>query len=211
MKYIFQMPYIQSVAIFLIVVLELTGNLTIGDLNPRGPYLYLMIMILLSFFWGLWALFVFFDITHRFDLLHDYQYRAKSAMIKTIVILVNIQVRMILWSIDRLSLRNDLLTLHLIPFASKLIYCSSHTKSLKMREISRFASIFLDFKNAKTALLNEPSKIQCDSNNWPIEMQKVPNEALFNWLQILFIFCSKIHCLTQTTGRQIFVYHIHME
>ena len=39
-------------------------------------------------------------------------------------------------------------------------------------------------------------------------MQKVPNEALFDRLQILFIFYSKMFCFTQTAGRQIFVHYM---
>lgn len=89
---VYQMPYVHSIAIFLLVVLALTDNLEIGDLNPRGPYLYISVIILISFFLGLWALFVFFDITKRFDLLHDYKYSQKSGLLKAIVILVNIQV-----------------------------------------------------------------------------------------------------------------------
>lgn len=90
---VYQMPYIQSVAIFLLVIFQLTGYLSIGDLNPREPYLYLTVIILASFFLGLWALFVFFDITNRFDLLHDFKYPQKAGLLKAIVILVNIQVR----------------------------------------------------------------------------------------------------------------------
>ena len=89
------MPYIQSIAVFLIVVLNLTGYLEIGDLSPKGPNLYLQIVLMVSFFFGLWGLFVFFDITHRFDLLEDFQYRKKAALLKLIVILVNIQVLLI--------------------------------------------------------------------------------------------------------------------
>ena len=86
------MPYIQSIMIFLIVVFELTGYLDIGDLNPRRPYLYLMSTILISFFVGLWALFVFVDLTHRYKLLNHFEYRKKSGLLKSMVILVNVQV-----------------------------------------------------------------------------------------------------------------------
>ena len=86
------MPYIQSIAVFLIVVLNLTGYLEIGDLSPTGPNLYLQIVLMVSFFVGLWGLFMFFDITHRFNLLEDFQYRQKAALLKLIVVLVNIQV-----------------------------------------------------------------------------------------------------------------------
>ena len=77
---------------FLIVVLTLTDHLTIGDLHPKGPFLYLTIISLISFMVGLWALFVFFNITHQFELLHDYKYKQKAGLLKAIVVLVNIQV-----------------------------------------------------------------------------------------------------------------------
>ena len=86
------MPYIQSIAVFLIVVLDLTGYLEIGDLSPTGPNLYLQIVLLVSFFIGLWGLFMFFDITHRFKLLENFQYRQKAALLQLIIVLVNIQV-----------------------------------------------------------------------------------------------------------------------
>ena len=92
---VYQMPYIMSVTIFLLVVFELTNYLEIGDLDPAKPYLYLSVVLLLSFFTGLWALFVFFDITKRFDMLHDYKYSQKSGLLKAIVILVNIQVSLL--------------------------------------------------------------------------------------------------------------------
>ena len=90
---LFQMPYVQSVMIFLIVVFELTGYLEIGDLNPKKPYLYLMSAILISFFVGLWALFVFLDVTKKYQLLHHFKYGQKAGLLKAIVILVNVQVR----------------------------------------------------------------------------------------------------------------------
>ena len=46
---LFQNAYTQAVTIFLFVVLDLTGYLTIGDMNPRNPYFYLSIISLISF------------------------------------------------------------------------------------------------------------------------------------------------------------------
>ena len=86
------MPYVQSVLIFLMVILSITNNMEIGDLGLDSPYLYLMVGVLVSFFFGLWALFMFFDLTHRYRLLNHFQYRKKSGLLKAIVILVNIQV-----------------------------------------------------------------------------------------------------------------------
>jgi hypothetical protein len=85
------MPYIQSVMIFLMIVLSMSGYLTIGNLNPRDPNLYLTIIILASFFLGLWGTFMFFDLTHKYELLSHNRYRQKSRLLKVIVILINIQ------------------------------------------------------------------------------------------------------------------------
>ncbi len=74
------------------VILSITNNMEIGDLGLDSPYLYLMVGVLVSFFFGLWALFMFFDLTHRYRLLNHFQYRKKSGLLKAIVILVNIQV-----------------------------------------------------------------------------------------------------------------------
>ena len=88
----FQSAYVQAITVFLIVVLTLTDNLTIGDLRPDGPFVYLASISLISFMVGLWALFVFFNITKEFDLLHDYKYKQKAGLLKAIVVLVNVQV-----------------------------------------------------------------------------------------------------------------------
>ena len=61
--------------------------------------------------------------------------------------------------------------LHLvISFASKSENCSSHIESLKMREISSFASILLQKRQngAFKRPIKDPVHAQCDSNNWPI-------------------------------------------
>ena len=65
--------------------------LEIGNLSPTDPYLYLTIVILASFFFGLWGTFMFFDLTHKYELLSHHQYRKKSSLLKAIVILINIQ------------------------------------------------------------------------------------------------------------------------
>ena len=86
------MPYIQGISVFLVVVFELTGYLEIGDLDPAKPYLYLMIVISISFFLGLWALFVLLSITHEYELLTHFKYPQKAGLLKAIVIFVNMQV-----------------------------------------------------------------------------------------------------------------------
>ena len=44
-----------------------------------------------SFFFGLWGTFMFFELTHKYELLSHHQYRKKSGLLKAIVILINIQ------------------------------------------------------------------------------------------------------------------------
>ena len=90
--FLLQMPYIQGISVFLVVVFELTGYLEIGDLDPAKPYLYLMIVISISFFLGLWALFVLLSITHEYELLTHFKYPQKAGLLKAIVIFVNMQV-----------------------------------------------------------------------------------------------------------------------
>lgn len=88
---VYQMPYIQAATLFVMSVLQLAGFLQPGNMSPREPYLYLTIILAISFMLGIWGLFVFMDITHRHKLLVDYQYRVKSMLLKLIVVFVNVQ------------------------------------------------------------------------------------------------------------------------
>ncbi len=73
-------------------VLELGGYLEYGNMSPMKPYLYLSGSLLVSFFAGIWGLFVFMDITKRFSQLSEYEYRKKSVLLKLMVVFVNVQV-----------------------------------------------------------------------------------------------------------------------
>ena len=57
------------------------------------PYLYFMIVIILSVFMGIWGFFVYIDIAKRNGLLAGHQYRTKGALLKIIIILINVQGR----------------------------------------------------------------------------------------------------------------------
>ncbi len=72
-------------------LLDLAGYLDSGNMSPDQPYFYCILVLTISFFFGLWALFVFFDITKRYNLLHSFQYGKKALTLKTLVILINIQ------------------------------------------------------------------------------------------------------------------------
>ena len=88
---VFQMPYIQGAVLFLMSVLQMARYLEPGNLSPTGPYLYLMSALLISFFVGIWGLFFFMDVTKRYNLLDDFDYRQKSLLLKVLVVLVNVQ------------------------------------------------------------------------------------------------------------------------
>lgn len=88
---VYQMPYIQSAMIFLLVVFNLSETSEIGNLSPKDPYLYLMSGIMISFFIGLWALFVLFGVTQQYEMLSNYEYKKKAGLFKTMVIMTNVQ------------------------------------------------------------------------------------------------------------------------
>ena len=88
---VYQMPYVQSAMIFLLVVFNLSETSEIGNLSPTDPYLYLMSGIILSFFIGLWALFTLFGVTQQYEMLSSYQYKKKAGLFKTMVIMTNVQ------------------------------------------------------------------------------------------------------------------------
>lgn len=88
---VFQMPYVQGAVLFIMSVLQIAHYLEPGNVSPTGPYLYLISMLLTSFFVGIWGLFFFMDVTKRYELLVDYNYRQKSMLLKILVVLVNVQ------------------------------------------------------------------------------------------------------------------------
>ena len=79
--------------LFLMAVLNQSGHLELGNLSPTQPYLYFMIVIIISVFMGIWGFLVYIDIAKRNGLLAGYQYRKKGALLKIIIILINIQGR----------------------------------------------------------------------------------------------------------------------
>jgi len=88
---VYQSAYTQSITIFLLVILLLTGHLTIGDMNPLQPYLYLTMISQISFVVSLYGLFTFFSIASEFGLLQDKKYGSKAWLLKAMVIIVNLQ------------------------------------------------------------------------------------------------------------------------
>ena len=77
----------------MMAVLNQSGHLELGNLSPTTPYLYFMLVIIVSVFMGIWGFFVYLDIAKRNGLLAGYQYRKKGALLKIIIILINVQGR----------------------------------------------------------------------------------------------------------------------
>ena len=88
---VYQMPYVQTPLIFMIVVFNIADKSVIGNLSPADPYLYLILGIYISFFVGLWALFTLFGITKKYDVLNNYHYKTKRRLFKSMIIITNVQ------------------------------------------------------------------------------------------------------------------------
>lgn len=90
---VYQMPYVQGGALFIMAVLNLAGfaRMTGGGFSFLDPNLYLILILATSFCFGIWGMFVFIDIPKRYQVLTDYEYRKKSVLLKLMVVMVNVQ------------------------------------------------------------------------------------------------------------------------
>lgn len=88
---VYQMPYVESAVVLFLAALNEADLVKIGDLSPRGPYLYLLVVIMTSFFLGVWALFSFLGVTNQYQLLSDNHYQVKSSLFRAVIILTNVQ------------------------------------------------------------------------------------------------------------------------
>merc|ERR1711887_373970 len=83
---VYQVPYFQSVCLIILGSLQISGYVQSGSLSFSSPYIYITVLLALSRMSGLWGLFMFFNITHQFKLLHNYNYRKKSLVMKIIIV-----------------------------------------------------------------------------------------------------------------------------
>ena len=86
-----QLAYIQTGMIFLLVVLSLSGDLKIGNMSPNDPYLYIAIILIISFLTGMWGLMTLFEVEATYEFLQVYRYKRKARMLKIIIVLTNLQ------------------------------------------------------------------------------------------------------------------------
>jgi len=88
---VYQVPYTESICLFVLGSLQISGYVDLGSLSFSSPYIYITVFLTLSNMSGLWGLFMFFNITHQFNLLHNYNYRKKSLVMKVIIVCMNVQ------------------------------------------------------------------------------------------------------------------------
>jgi len=88
---VYQVPYTESLCLFVLGSLQISGYVDLGSLSFSSPYIYITVFLTLSNMSGLWGLFMFFNITHQFKLLHNYNYRKKSLVMKIIIVCMNVQ------------------------------------------------------------------------------------------------------------------------
>ena len=86
-----QMPFSQSILLFLTISLDLAGYIRYDDMSFDGGNLYLEVLIMVSFFTAMWGLFILFHITERYSLLREKNFTIKAALLKVLLVLVNVQ------------------------------------------------------------------------------------------------------------------------
>ena len=77
--------------IFFIMILLTSDNVVVGSLSPASAYLYFEIVIWVSLFVGIWALFVFFRMTVTHQTLNHHRYKAKVIVYKLVLLFTNIE------------------------------------------------------------------------------------------------------------------------
>jgi len=87
---VYQMVYIQVFALFLQLVLHFNG-IGEGHMSPSNPVTYIKLVARISFMFGLWGLFIFFNIERTFSLLSEFKYMAKFTIMKITLIIFILQ------------------------------------------------------------------------------------------------------------------------
>ena len=92
---VYQMPYVQTAMIFVTFLLLLSGTTRTGNYSPDDPNLYIQLIIQISFFTGMWALFSLVGITLQYEKLSEHHYRKKALLLKLMMGLTNLQTLVI--------------------------------------------------------------------------------------------------------------------
>ena len=73
------------------MILLTSNNIDYGSLSPGSAFLYFDLIIWISLFIGIWALFVFFRMTVTHQTLNQHRYRAKVIVYKLVLLFSNIE------------------------------------------------------------------------------------------------------------------------
>ena len=76
------------------MILLTSNNIDYGSLSPGSAFLYFDLIIWISLFIGIWALFVFFRMTVTHQTLSQHRYRAKVIVYKLVLLFSNIEGKM---------------------------------------------------------------------------------------------------------------------
>ena len=88
---VYQVPFVHVWMLFLLIIFSQIKLSVIGNTHPDDPYFYINIILTISFFVGLWAIFALFQIEKTYNMLRVHQYRIKSRLLKVQLILINVQ------------------------------------------------------------------------------------------------------------------------
>ena len=88
---VYQMKFVQSVCLFLLISLELSGYINYDNLGFESGYVYLQGLIGLSFIMAIWAMFLLFGMAGEHELLREDGFGKKADTFKLLVILINVQ------------------------------------------------------------------------------------------------------------------------
>ena len=87
------MPYTQALCIFVIMVLHEAQIMAYDDYSHKisNVNLYLQTIMTLSFLSAMWGLFLIMDLTAKFHIIQGHKFKLKAAILKIIVVFVNLQ------------------------------------------------------------------------------------------------------------------------
>jgi len=92
---VYQIPYTESLCLILLLSLQISGLESEGGFSLAAPSMYITILLSLSFFFGIWGLFMFFGITQKLNLLGNFNFKKKSNLMRITIVIINFQSMLI--------------------------------------------------------------------------------------------------------------------
>ncbi|XP_050730284.1 organic solute transporter subunit alpha-like [Eriocheir sinensis] len=85
-----QLPFIQAIYYVVVMILISADNITLGDVNPAGAFLWLNLVKFASVMSGVYGFMILSNFSRRY--LHGFQYRKKALSIHVLVLVTNLQL-----------------------------------------------------------------------------------------------------------------------